>query len=87
MSRGSRILITLSLVLAACAGDSVGPDTGSGPAGGSGASLPGPSDPEIVSFSQAMNAHRESAGCGVLAWHDPTGDVAQAHSEDMLQRD
>ncbi|MHC4481618.1 MAG: CAP domain-containing protein, partial [Planctomycetota bacterium] len=33
-----------------------------------------------------MNAHRESAGCSSLAWHNATGDVAQAHSQDMVDR-
>jgi uncharacterized protein YkwD len=87
MRRGSQFLTTLALVLVACAGDSVGPDAGSDPGGGSGGALPGSIDPQVASFSQMMNAHRESVGCGTLTWHDGTGEVAQAHSEDMLQRD
>ena len=44
-------------------------------------------DPEVVSFIGAMNSHRESVGCEPLLWHDGTGDVAQAHSQDMVDRD
>lgn len=44
-------------------------------------------DPEVVEFVSSMNSHRESVECGALAWHEGTADVAQAHSQDMVDRD
>ena len=50
---------------------------------------PDPSDPptgEVSTFVTQMNAHRETVGCQALVWHSATGDVAYAHSQDMLDR-
>ncbi len=37
--------------------------------------------------SELVNAHRASVGCAALAWNGSVGDVAQAHSDDMVDRD
>ncbi len=34
-----------------------------------------------------VNAHRRSAGCEALQWHEATAVVAERHSKDMSQRD
>ena len=44
-------------------------------------------DPELILFVDIMNDHRESVGCPRLAWNDAVADVAQSHSEDMVERD
>jgi len=44
-------------------------------------------DPEIVSFVDQMNAHRVSVGCAPLEWNQDVADVAQGHSQDMVDRD
>ncbi len=47
----------------------------------------GPSaDPEVVTFSELVNTHRESVGCPLLAWDSDVAEVAQRHSEDMVDR-
>jgi uncharacterized protein YkwD len=46
----------------------------------------GPTDPELVSFVQQMNAHRVSLGLAPLVWDSRVAAVAQAHSQDMLDR-
>lgn len=46
----------------------------------------GPTDPEVVSFVQQMNAHRVSLGLAALVWDNRVAAVAQAHSQDMLDR-
>ena len=68
-------LLCVALALLAC--DSTGP----------GAEAPGSADPAVREFVALANAHRESVGCGPLLWHDGTADVAQAHSEDMVERE
>lgn len=45
------------------------------------------SDPELIIFVDMMNDHRESVGCPRLIWNDDVASVAQAHSEDMVERD
>jgi uncharacterized protein YkwD len=44
-------------------------------------------DPEVEAFVTLMNDHRVSVGCSRLAWHVGVADVAQAHSDDMVERD
>lgn len=46
----------------------------------------GPTDPEVVSFVNLMNAHRVSLGLDALVWDSGVAAVAQAHSQDMLDR-
>lgn len=50
----------------------------------------GPVAPEIEGevgvFAQLVNEHRASVGCGGLAWNPEVAAVAQAHSEDMVER-
>jgi uncharacterized protein YkwD len=41
----------------------------------------------IVEFVELMNDHRESVGCPRLDWNGDVASVAQAHSEDMVERD
>lgn len=48
---------------------------------------PEPADSEVVSFVEIVNDHRESVGCPRLTWNDAVADVAQEHSEDMVERD
>lgn len=81
---GGRKVDCLSLVAiifaAACGGEAAGPAAGPGaPRGGD--------DPRVAAFVEQMNAHRQSEGCGALAWHQGVADVAQAHSLDMVERD
>ena len=65
-------------VLATCGGsDAAGPEEP--PDEG------GPAD--VQQFVGEMNAHRESAGCPALAWHQGVASVAQGHSQDMVDRD
>jgi uncharacterized protein YkwD len=45
------------------------------------------SDPELIIFVEIMNDHRESVGCARLTWNRDVAEVAQAHSEDMVERD
>lgn len=56
---------------------------------GCGDSLAGPdlSDPRVADFVELMNLHRIDIGCSPLEWHQPTADVARAHSADMIDRD
>jgi len=42
--------------------------------------------PEVVEFAAQMNDHRLAEGCGALTWHDGVAAVAQAHSQDMVDR-
>jgi uncharacterized protein YkwD len=70
-----RVFLALLIVsLASCNGDNgLGPDSDA--------------DPELVLFIELMNDHRESEGCPRLVWNAEVADVAQAHSEDMVERD
>ncbi len=66
-------LSILSLLLAAC--------SDSGDLG------PGPSvEADVVRFVDLMNDHRASVGCPPLSWNDGVAAVAQAHSQDMVDR-
>lgn len=47
-----------------------------------GASAP----PEAQEFVTLVNRHRAANGCGPLAWHTGTADVALTHSQDMAAR-
>ena len=42
---------------------------------------------EAQSFVTLVNDHRENQGLEPLAWHAAIGGVAQAHSQDMRDRD
>lgn len=44
-------------------------------------------DPEVASFVEIVNDHRESVGCPRLTWNEAVAEVAQHHSEDMVDRD
>lgn len=46
----------------------------------------GPTDAEVVSFVASMNAHRVSLGLSALIWDSRVAAVAQAHSQDMVDR-
>ena len=48
---------------------------------------PGPTDPEVISFVDGMNAHRASIGIAPLIWRSDVAAVATAHSQDMEDRD
>jgi uncharacterized protein YkwD len=47
----------------------------------------GPTDAEVISFVDQMNAHRVSLGLAPLAWRSDLAAVATAHSQDMTDRD
>ena len=47
---------------------------------------PGPSDPQVAAFVTLVNHHRTSLGLAPLAWRADVAAVAQAHSQDMLDR-
>ncbi|MDX1396843.1 MAG: CAP domain-containing protein [Gemmatimonadota bacterium] len=53
-------------------------------------SVTAPVDPalaaDVAEFVQMANAHRSSNGCGELAWNTDVAAVAQAHSQDMVDR-
>ena len=61
-------------MLTACGGN--GP---LGPAGSEG-------DPEIERFVDLIDAHRQFVGCPPLTWSPALAEVAQAHSNDMVDR-
>jgi uncharacterized protein YkwD len=42
---------------------------------------------DVEEFVSLMNAHRVSVGCAALEWDGRVAAVAQAHSEDMVERD
>lgn len=42
---------------------------------------------EVQDFVSLMNAHRADVGCGPLTWNAPVAEVAEAHSQDMVDRD
>ena len=41
---------------------------------------------DVQEFVALMNDHRVSIGCPALEWHVVVGEVAQAHSDDMVER-
>jgi uncharacterized protein YkwD len=41
----------------------------------------------LVLFVELMNDHRVSLGCAQQIWNHDVAAVAQAHSEDMVERD
>lgn len=43
-------------------------------------------DPEVASFVSLVNDHRLEVGCPALEWDSDVARVAQAHSEDMVDR-
>ena len=72
------LVLGLSAILAAC--------------DGSDPSAPGTPDSaaltvQMEAFVSAMNAHRLSVGCPELAWNAEVARVAEAHSQDMLDRE
>lgn len=74
--RSVSTVAAVALLLSAC-GDSVfGPLTERDPV----------LDPEVGSFVEQMNAHRESVGCTPLVWNREVAAVATAHSQDMVDR-
>ena len=42
--------------------------------------------PDVISFVEEMNIHRNAEGCASLAWHGGVAGVATAHSQDMVNR-
>jgi uncharacterized protein YkwD len=80
-------VITACAVMLACASDAPtpsGPGTQNPPVG---SPAPPSLDTEVAEFVGLVNEHRQSVGCGDLAWHTGAGDVADAHSADMSARD
>ncbi len=73
MRRSSLLLLSLLLAVPAC-----GADDPTAP----GADVP----PEVKDFVALENAHRLEVGCPALDWNDAVGRVAQAHTEDMVDR-
>ena len=43
-------------------------------------------DPAVVAFVDLMNDHRATVGCPGLTWNSAVAEVAQAHSQDMVDR-
>jgi uncharacterized protein YkwD len=69
-----RVIATALLAaIVSCADNGLGPDSDA--------------DPELVLFVELMNDHRETVGCPSLGWNDDVASVAQAHNEDMVERD
>lgn len=48
--------------------------------------LPAELAPEVAAFVQLMNDHRDGLGCPALTWNVDVAYVAQAHSQDMVDR-
>lgn len=48
--------------------------------------VPSPVDPEVATFVALVNEHRVSIGLAPLAWDARVAEVAQAHSQDMVDR-
>jgi uncharacterized protein YkwD len=44
-------------------------------------------DLDVRLFVSALNEHRVSVGCPALEWNGDVAAVAQAHSDDMVERD
>ncbi len=42
---------------------------------------------DVGQFVALVNDHRVSVGCGTLTWSAEVASVAQAHSDDMVERD
>jgi uncharacterized protein YkwD len=79
MPEAGKVFLWSSLALCftagACGGDAVvGPD------------LDVKLSAAVVEFTELVNAHRASLGCPALVWSAGVGDVAQAHSDDMVDR-
>ena len=89
LSRFLRIaaVLLLSILPVGCVDD----DPPTAPSSGSPSPSPGPgtdpTDPEVISFVDRMNAHRVSLGLAPLVWHSGVAAVATAHSQDMEDRD
>jgi uncharacterized protein YkwD len=68
--------VLLALITAVgCSGDGpAGPASPEAPVG------------EVATFSEQLNAHRETVGCEALVWHPATADVGYDHSQDMQDR-
>jgi uncharacterized protein YkwD len=82
MRRPVRLIVSGAFVaLALACGDGGGDPTAAGTAPTSNV------DPAVASFASLVNAHRRSVGCPDLIWHDKVAAAAQAHSDDMAQRD
>ncbi len=81
MNYGQKVGTLLSLAALAIAG---GCGDGVVSPGDDGSTI---SDPEVNEFVSQMNSHRLVQGCGALIWHDGVADVAQAHSQDMVDRE
>ena len=77
MPHFGRALQSLSLILpallAGCGDDltALGPESGG----------------EVEAFVILLNEHRASVGCGPLTWNQGVAGVAEAHSQDMIDRD
>lgn len=69
-------VLALLLGLLACSAD--GPTQPTGP--------DGPTDADVGAFVVLVNQHRASVGCEPLDWDQEVAAVAQAHSEDMVNR-
>ena len=76
-------LLAFALVLGCGTGPTATPTAPGYPADGS---SPASADPEVVSFVQQMNAHRQSLGLEPLLWYPGVAAVATAHSQDMIDR-
>ena len=80
----------IALALTGCFGPDGSP--GSGPLAPGGSSppppspAPAPTDSIVAQFVVLVNQHRASLGLGTLAWHAGVAAVAQAHTQDMVDR-
>jgi len=78
-------VLLIALLPVACVEDDppTAPSSGSPPP----PSGSGPTDAEVISFIDQMNAHRVAEGLSPLIWHSGVAAVATAHSQDMETRD
>jgi len=77
-----RVGALLALLITAC-----GADDGSPFDPGVDSNPPPAASAEVVVLVDLVNAQRVTQGCEPLNWHEPTAQVAQAHSKDMRDRD
>jgi uncharacterized protein YkwD len=86
---GIAVLALVPALLALALGVGCGKSTEAlptGPGAPASGTSPAPTDAEVVSFVQQMNAHRVSLGLQPLLWHPGVAAVAEAHSRDMIDR-
>jgi uncharacterized protein YkwD len=89
-SRPARVLLALGLAILALSPvacrESAGPTAPKTSSPAPPAPAPGPTDPIVAELVTLVNQHRASLGLVQLQWDSRVAAVAQAHSQDMVDR-